>query len=1126
MPFKEIPAQVDFVAQEHEVLEFWRREDSFRKLRQLRKGSPKWSFIDGPITANNPMGVHHGWGRTYKDLYQRFWAMRGREERYQNGFDCQGLWVEVEVEKERGFKSKKDIEAFGLDKFVLRCKERVLRSAAQQTEQSMRLGYWVDWNDPERLRWLADELIANPGKVVTVEGPEGPVTDTVEGLVGRLGMPEMGGSYFTFANENNYMIWRFLKTCWEKGWLYRGADVMPWCSRCATAISQHEIVTDGYEELTHQAVTLRFPLRERPGESLLIWTTTPWTLTSNVAAAVGPELTYAKVQTDEGIVYLSKGCLSTLVGEFQVLAELKGTELEGWTYDGPFDELPAAQRPGGYTHIESLKLEVAESAVEAHRVILWDEVGEDEGTGIVHIAPGCGAEDFQLGKEHGLPMVAPLDEEGIFIDQFDWLTGRSVLEVSEPIFDDLRAKGILYHVRPITHRYPVCWRCKTPLVFRLVDEWFISMDELRYKMMEITKQIRWIPSFGMERELDWLRNMHDWMISKKRYWGLALPFWVCDDCGEHTVIGDDQELQERAIAGWETFAGHTPHRPFIDAVKLACPHCGGTMSRISDVGNPWLDAGIVTFSTLRYRSDRAYWEEWFPANWISESFPGQFRNWFYSVLAMGTVLAERPPFLENFGYATLWAEDGRPMHKSWGNMIEFNEAADKMGVDVMRWLFCAHKPETNLIFGYAGADEVRRLFLIPLWNVYKFLVGYANLDGWQPDGEGFDPADPEGQPPASDNPLDRWIVARVNQVLARCTQNMVDSDAYTASASIEALLDDLTNWYIRRSRRRFWKSEHDSDKQTAYGTLYYVVVRMLEMLAPFVPFVTEVMYQNLVREVQPAARESIHHCDWPLADEALIDETLLDEMALARRIASLGLAARSSANLKVRQPLAKALIHSGDGKTDLSQALVDTVADELNVKAVVFVEHEGALVSYQLLPNAKSLGPKLGRLFPKVRAVLAQSDAAAIVRQVQAGESIALTVEGETLTLAPEDILIQTQPAEGLAVAEEKGVTVAVDAVLTPELEQEGLVRDLVRYVQTLRRDAGYAMDDRITVGLFGLDEAVTAAVAAFGDYLKQETLCQQVLSNDDGASWDARKGYKLNGVEIECAVRRVDPTA
>ena len=516
-----------------------------------------------------------------------------------------------------------------------------------------------------------------------------------------LGLPELGGSYYTFSNENNYMIWAFLKKTWEKGWLYRGADSMPWCPRCATGISQHEIVTDGYAELTHRSVTVKFPLRGKDNEYLLVWTTTPWTLTSNVAAAVGPQLTYLKVQQGDEVYYLSKGTLAMLKGEHQVLGELKGAEMEGWAYDGPFDELPAAQQPGGRTDLKDLIEGIQQTAAEAHRVILWDDVGEEEGTGIVHIAPGCGAEDFQLGRQYKLPILAPIDDEGVIVDGFGFLTGKGVAEVPQPIFDNLEQKGLLYRVADYTHRYPTCWRCKTELVWRVVDEWFINMGHsydkpreeltpaekdasLRYQMMDVIDDIRWVPEFGHAREMDWLRNMHDWMISKKRYWGLALPIWVCDDCEEHTVIGSEIELQERAVSGWDDFAGHTPHRPYIDAVKVECEHCGGTMSRIPDVGNPWLDAGIVPFSTLRYREDPEYWQKWFPADWISESFPGQFRNWFYSLLAMSTVLTNQPPFKELFGYALLFAEDGREMHKSWGNAIEFNEAADKMGVDVMR----------------------------------------------------------------------------------------------------------------------------------------------------------------------------------------------------------------------------------------------------------------------------------------------------------------------------------------------------------------------------------------------------------------------------------------------------------
>ncbi len=875
------------------------------------------------------------------------------------------------------------------------------------------------------------------------------------------------------------MIWAFLKRCWERGWLYKGRDVMPWCPRCATGISQHEIVTEGYREMTHPGVTLRFPLRGRPGESLLVWTTTPWTLTSNVAAAVGPELTYVKVRQGDEIFYLSGGTLSILEGEYQVLEEMKGTVLEGWTYDGPFDELEAQQSAG---------------APQAHRVILWDEVGEAEGTGIVHMAPGCGAEDFALSKEHNIPAIAPLDEEGVFLEGFGPFTGTYVLESAPRVFENLREKGLLYKVEDYTHRYPVCWRCGTELVFRLVDEWFISMDELRHDMIEVTKQIRWIPSFGLDRELDWLRNMHDWMISKKRYWGLALPIWECGACGHFAVIGDERELEERAVAGWGEFEGHTPHRPWVDAVRIACPKCGAEVSRIPDVGNPWLDAGIVSFSTLQYRTDQDYWREWYPADWISESFPGQFRNWFYSLLAMATVLENSPPFKTCFSYALLLDEDGRQMHKSWGNMIEFNKAADQMGVDVMRWLYCRQKPENNLIFGYSRADEVRRQFLIPLWNVYSFFVTYANIDGWTPASS--------IQHSASSIRLDRWILARLNEVVAQVTESLDNYDAYGATLVVEPFLDDLTNWYVRRSRRRFWKSEQDADKNAAYATLYHVLTTLCQLLAPLVPFVAEVMYQNLVRSVAPHAPESVHHTGWPVADEAAVDAGLLAQMALARQVVTLGHSTRNSRNIKLRQPLARALIHLEHGVTELDGELVALVQDELNVKRVEFVGAAGDLVTYRLLPDNRVLGPRFGKRFPAVRAALSALDPAAAVRRLRAGLPLRLGVEGEEVEVAPEEVLVREEPREGLAVASERGVTVAVDVVLSPDLVAEGLVREVVRRVQNLRREAGFNLDDRI-VTTYQADGELAEAIEAWRDFIAAETLSVELRAGplDEGVT-------------------------
>src|SRR5262245_56194260 len=646
MPFDKVETQVDFPAQERKVLDFWQRLDIFEKLCEKNRTGPRWSFLDGPITANNPMGVHHAWGRTYKDAYQRYHAMLGQHQRYQNGFDCQGLWVEVEVEKAEGLKSKRDIENLvlgkpfeSIDKFVLLCKERVDKFARIQTAQSIRLGYWMDWD--------RDEDWARP--------------------------PDQRRSYFTMSDENNYTIWQFLKKCHQRGLVYRGYDAMPWCPRCSVGLSQMEMA-EGYQLVAHRAVFVRFPLRGRPGENLLVWTTTPWTLTSNVAAAVNPDLTYLKVLHKDQVYYVAKGAftahrleeqfkkkewvagvpkLKTLEqifkekGGYEIVGQVKGADMVGWAYGGPFDELPAQQHPAGYPEAiaeAATKLGWAppRSACEVHRVIAWKDVGETEGTGIVHIAPGCGKEDFLLGKdqEH-LPPVAPLDEEGHFLPGFGFLEEKSALDhaTTDAILTNLQEKGLLLEWERYPHSYPHCWRCKTELLFRLVDEWFINMS-WREEIMRVVETATFLPESinGKARELDWLRNMGDWMISKKRFWGLALPIWVCEACGAFDVIGSRAELKERAVEGWDRFECHTPHRPWIDLVKVKCAKCGGKASRIPDVGNPWLDAGIVPFSTMGYNRDRAYWEKWFPADFITESFPGQFRNWFYAILAMSTMM--------------------------------------------------------------------------------------------------------------------------------------------------------------------------------------------------------------------------------------------------------------------------------------------------------------------------------------------------------------------------------------------------------------------------------------------------------------------------------------------------------
>jgi len=1053
MAFTPVDPKPDFPAQELRRLHWWNDEEIADKYLARNESSDKhWSFIDGPITANNKMGVHHAWGRTYKDAFQRFRTMQGYQQRYQNGFDCQGLWIEVEVEREHGFTSKLDIEDYGVGRFVEDCKARVQRFANEITEQSKRLAMWMHWDD----------------------------------------------SYFTNSDENNYAIWHFLKTCHERGWLYKGNDSMPWCPRCATGLSNMEIVTEGYQELTHASVYFKLPLVERPGEYLLAWTTTPWTLAANVAAAVHPELTYAKIRHGDEVLYLSKATLGILKGEGTVEGEVQGRDLVGLTYRGPFDELRAQEGI-------------------IHRVIEWDEVSEEEGTGVVHIAPGCGQEDFALSKEFDLPVVLPIDQFGTYVDGFGQLTGQFAGDVSQAIFDSLDEKGMLLRVEDYTHRYPVCWRCDSELVFRVVDEWFISMDgrddtgkPLREHMMDVTNRIRWIPDFGLARELDWLRNMSDWMVSKKRYYGLALPIYPCE-CGHVEVIGGRDELHERAVEGWEQFEGHSPHRPWVDEVKIACASCGKPVSRIADVGNPWLDAGIVPFSTLHYDTDHAYWDRWFPADFITESFPGQFRNWFYALLAMSTVLEGREPFRSVLGHGLVRDEHGEEMHKSKGNAIWFDDAADEMGVDIMRWLFLRHNPATNVNFGYGPGDEVRRSLVLTLWNAYSFFVTYANIDGWQPTGAC-----------EATSELDRWLLSELHQLVADVTESLTDYDTMSPTKRIEAFVEDLSNWYVRRSRRRFWKSEDDADKQSAYTTLHTTLVALAKLLAPFTPFLAEEIYQNLVRSNDDSAPESVHLCDWPQSDASLIDEGLNREVRLAMRLASLGRSARSKAGIKVRQPVQRIYIKVASDEKDPLGRITDQLREELNAKEILPMGDEADFVRYDVLPNLPLLGPKLGKDVGRVRSALAAMDADAVAAAVERGESV--DVAG--VALAPDEMLVNAVEQEGFASAQEAGYLVVVDQELSPELLDEGLAREIVHQIQNMRRDAGFDISDRITTYWQGdpstsSGQALGRVFETHADYMKAETL-SVTLENSEPPTDAHREEDTIDGHALVLGVRKV----
>jgi isoleucyl-tRNA synthetase len=1110
--FHSVPTRPDLVALEHEILDLWRDRGTFARLRAQNAGGPKWSFLDGPITANNPMGVHHAWGRTYKDLFQRFHAMLGEDERWQNGFDCQGLWVEVNVERDLGFKSKRDIEAYGIDRFVNLCKQRVLTYAARQTEQSIRLGMWMDWDDPDELRRLRDALAAAPADPITIMGPAGPLTDSAEMLTGRLGSAELGGSYYTFSNENNDLIWGFLKECHRRGWIYKGHDSMPWCPRCGTGLSQMEM-NEGYADREDPGLTVRFPLVDRPGEDLLVWTTTPWTLAANVAAAVGEDIEYVRIRQGTSTSWVAKGRLKQAVqGPFEVLESKPGRDLVSWRYAGPFDDLAVVREAFARGTRD------APGARYEHRVVPWTEVGEDEGTGIVHIAPGAGAEDYQLGKALGLPVIGPIDEDGRYYEGFGWLSAKLAPEVAEEIVDDLEQRGFFYHLEPYSHRYPHCWRCNTPLLFRLVDEWFISMGQvydqpretltkeqvdasLRYQIMEVVDQIRWIPGFGYERELDWLLNMHDWMISKKRYWGLALPIYDCQACGTFDVVGGRAELERRAIEGWATFEGHTPHRPWVDAVTIACSSCGAPVSRILDVGNPWLDAGIVPFSTLHFREDPQYWQAWFPADFITESFPGQFRNWFYSMLAMSTVLRREPPFKQIFGYALVFGEDGRPMHKSWGNAIEFDEAADRMGADVMRWMFARARPEENILFGWHAADEARRGLLV-LWNVYAFFVTYASLAGWSPSGDGTSDGSDAGN---GATPMDRWIRSRTAGLAAAVEERLADTDALGATRHIDTFIDDLSTWYLRLSRKRFSRNPDPSDRDAAFATLHGVLVALSQVMAPVLPFLTESMYRNLT---DADANGSVHLSAWPTTRLAPARDTAIEEaMAVARRAVDLARTLRSTAGLRVRQPLARLWIALPGGRLAERDALLALVAEEVNVKAVELIDDESGLVERRVKPLLPRIGRRLGAAIPAVMAAAREG-------QFEIRPDGSVEMAGQTL--APDEVEILATPRPGTAVAHDEGLVVVIDTALTPELVAEGDARELQRAIQDLRKEAGLALDARIELWADGLASPVEPYLEA----VLEETLADRVVRGPAPEDLEVRAAVEVGGGTVRLGLR------
>ncbi len=906
---------------EKQILEFWDKNKIFSKLRAKNKGKKKWSFIDGPITANNPMGIHHAWGRTYKDLFQRFKSMQGFDQRFQNGFDCQGLWVEREEEKDLGLKNKKDIEKFGILNFVNSCKKRVEKFSNIQKEQSIKLGQWMDWDN----------------------------------------------SYYTMSDSNNLHNWHLLKTYFNNGWLYKGKDAVPWCWRCGTASSKHDIVTEGYKEITHPALFMQFPLKSKPDEYFLIFTTTPWTVPANVAIAVNPNIDYVKVD-NKGIKYwLAEKRTVELEGDYKIIEKKKGKALEGIEYLMPYYDLEPQKN-------------------SLHKVVLWDFASEEEGTGIVHIAPGCGAEDFDLGKKIGLPAISPLNDAGIYEEGFGQFSLKKYSEVNKEVLADLEQRRFVYKTNPYKHRYPHCWRCGNELVFRLVSEWYIKCNEIKKIILKENKKVNWFPEHGKARQEEWTKNMGDWLISRKRYWGLPLPIWECN-CGHIEVIENLEELKKKSINKNKVDKLPEIHRPWIDEITIMCPKCKKEIERVKDVGDAWLDAGIVPFSTLNYLNDRKYWSQWFPADFICESMPGQFRGWFNALLWASAALTGRAPFKSLLGYETLKDEKGEEMHKSKGNTIWFDDAVEKVGADSIRLLYCMQDPAQDLKFGFNVLKEHSSSLNI-LENINKLVneKGEAKISKLE----------------------DKWIISRLHSLIKKVTFELENLRPHQATRALQEFwLKDISRGYIQIVRDRI--SEDDEEVKTALSEVY---VSLLKLLAPIIPFLTEKIWQGL-REKGIVKEESVHLSEWPEAEKRKIDDELEKEFEQALKIIELGMAERDKAKIGLRWPLSKAIV-----ECELKEKLKEVISRQLNIKEIEIRKSKkiGIEIFTELTPEleAEGFSRELAR---KVQAERKNAG-------LQRGDIISLQIFSDNFTLQMfsrhEDFLRQRTNSRTIRLSDDK----------------------------------------------------------------------------------------------------------
>ena len=1038
--YKKVPTTLNFVEREKETLKFWKDNQIFEKSVQLRKGAPAYTFFDGPPTANGKPHIGHVLTRAMKDIIPRYKTMRGYDVLRKAGWDTHGLPVELEVEKELGLDGKEQIEQYGVIPFIQKCKESVWKYKGEWEVMSDRMGFWADMDNP----------------------------------------------YITYDNDYIESEWWALKTIYEKGLLYKGHKIVPYCPRCGTALSSHE-VAQGYKEVKETSATVRFRVPDEENTYFLAWTTTPWTLPSNVSLCVNPDVTYAYVRVDgKETLIMAKDLIETVLEghETEIVKEVLGKELE-------------------YKHYEPL-FECTRKAAggkDAFYVMVDDYVTTTDGTGIVHNAPAFGEDDYRVCRRYDLPFVQMVDSKGEMCGGTPW-DGVFVKKADPMVLRDLDERGLLFAAPRFEHSYPFCWRCDTPLIYYARSSWFIAMTKVKDRLIDYNRRINWIPETIKEGRMgNFLENVIDWGISRERYWGTPLPVWVCDKCGKIHVVGSRKELSE--LTGCDENV--ELHKPYVDPLTWKC-ECGGTMRREPVVIDCWFDSGSMPFAQWHYPfENKDMFQRRYPANFISEAID-QTRGWFYTLSAIAACLFDSPAFLNCIVLGHVQDKEGRKMSKHIGNVVDPWVLLDNQGADAVRWYFyTSSMPWLPNRFSAEAVSESQRKYMGTFWNTYAFYILYADIDNF----------DPTRHKLVRDNltPMDRWILSRLNTLIGHVEAYLDDLKMTEAGREMQDFMDDLSNWYVRRCRERYWGKDMTADKEAAYMTLYTVLKTMALISAPFTPFMSETMYQNMVRTVDKSAPESIHLCDWPHKDESFIDPELEANMAAVLDIVVLGRSARNAANIKNRQPVASMYVQ---GKA-LPDMYVSIIADELNVKEVRFVDDASSFISYRVKPQLKTLGPRYGKLLPKINQYLAGEGVGnAVVAAHNRGESYNFDIDGTEISLAAEDVLVSTEENAGFVTVTEHDLSVVLDTNLTPELIEEGFVREIVSKVQTMRKEAGFEVTDHIVLSHHG-NSLIESIFAKHGAEIAADTLADSIKLGSAGYV----KDWEINGESVTLGVEK-----